>query len=101
VLAPLFALAPPVALPQGRITTAIVSLHTSPCTFCVPAASGERLCVFGSEAGSGRSVLLSVLAGLRQPSDGAVSLLGVDSKQVLRGMTLGTTNMQRDKVHGA
>lgn len=62
---------------------------------------GERLCVFGSEAGSGRSVLLSVLAGLRQPSDGAVSLLGVDSKQVLRGMTLGTTNMQRDKVHAS
>jgi hypothetical protein len=56
--------------------------------------------VFGSESLSGRSELLQILAGIRYPTDGFCSLLGVDSKRILRGMTFGMRDEARDSIHG-
>ncbi len=56
--------------------------------------------MFGSETLSGRSELLQILAGIRYPTDGFCSLLGVDSKRILRGMTFGMRDEARDSIHG-
>ena len=64
------------------------------------AQPGERFCVFGAEAQSGRSELLQVLAGIRYPTEGFSSLLTVDCKRILRGMTFGLRDETRDSIHG-
>ena len=62
--------------------------------------SGERFCVFGSEFVSGRSELLEVIAGVRYATEGFSSLLSFDCRRILRGMTFGLSDQERDIIHG-
>ena len=69
----------------------------SPACVCV---SGERFCIFGSEFGSGRTELLEIVAGMRYPTEGFASLLSFDCSKILRGMTFGVSDQERDSIHG-
>jgi ABC-type bacteriocin/lantibiotic exporter with double-glycine peptidase domain len=74
-------------LPQGGgIIAQNVSLHDhdtllslGPISFTI--RPGERIAVTG-ESGSGKSLLLDVLFGLREPDQGAISLNGVDPRDL-------------------
>ena len=72
-------------------------LRVCPIAVCL---SGERLCVYGAEFGSGRKELLEIIAGITYPTDGFSSVLMYDSKNILRGMTFGFGDDARDRIHG-
>ena len=56
--------------------------------------------MFGSEGSSGRSELLHILAGIKYPSEGTATVLHLDCRRILRGMTFGQRDEERDNIHG-